>query len=192
MSGNPYQAPGPVHLPFPSAALTGPVSIREQHLSTEASVKGAAILHLLGGSLLALFCVGMLMDLATQADHGPGGGSQESLSAAWPVVGLVLAVLQFMTGLALRKFRPRARVVAIVFSCIGLIFIPIGTVVCGYFLYLLAGKKGAFIFTPAYQEIIAATPEMKYKGSLLVSALLVALFVLLGLGALIVLGRGGG
>jgi hypothetical protein len=41
------------------------------------------------------------------------------------------------------------------------------------------GKEARFIMTPEYQRIIAATPHVKYKTSILVKVLLALLLILL-------------
>ena len=70
-------------------------------------------------------------------------------------------------------------------SVVGLIGFPIGTLISGYILYLLWGKKGRVIFSPEYQAVIAATPHVKYKTSIVVWILLglVVVLILAGIGA---------
>jgi hypothetical protein len=63
---------------------------------------------------------------------------------------------------------PSARVAAIVFAGIGLLGFPIGTLINGYILYLLLSQKGRRIFQPDYAHIVAATPEVKYRTSIVV------------------------
>lgn len=190
MSDNPYQTPEFAHLPPQLPGALDAVAIREQHLSTEASIKGLGGLYVLSGSLLFLSGVGTLVVLVVQKAGGFDGQSMEPVVGIMSVVYLGLSVLHFLTGLALRKFKPWARIVAIVFAAIGLLLFPVGTLIGGYILYLLAGRKGNFIFTPAYQEIMAATPGMKYKTSIIVWIVLSIFIVSMVLGVVLLLARG--
>ena len=67
-----------------------------------------------------------------------------------------------------------------VLAVLGLIQIPIGTIINGYVLYLMFSDKGKVVFSPEYQEIREATPEVKYKTSMIVWVFLAILVVLLG------------
>jgi hypothetical protein len=68
-----------------------------------------------------------------------------------------------------------------VLSALGLLGFPIGTLVNAYILYLYLSKKGRTIFAPEYKDVIAATPHVKYRTSIVVwvfLALVVGLVVL--------------
>jgi hypothetical protein len=75
-------------------------------------------------------------------------------------------LLLFFGGWGLRKLTPWGRVVGIVIGVIGLAAIPIGTILSIYILYLLLSKKSKMVFSPAYKEVMAATPKVKYKTSI--------------------------
>ena len=65
------------------------------------------------------------------------------------VVGIFViafAVFYFVLARRLRQFRPWARTVTVVISCIGLLGVPLGTIVNGAFLYVLI--KGKHLFPP--------------------------------------------
>jgi hypothetical protein len=70
----------------------------------------------------------------------------------------------------------------IVLSCFGLLGFPIGTLISAYFLYLLSSQKGVYIFSPEYARVIAATPHIKYKTSIIGWILLGILVFFIGLG----------
>jgi hypothetical protein len=97
---------------------------------------------------------------------------------------LGLGILQGATAMGIRKLQNWARYVAVVFSVIGLLGFPIGTIISAYFLYLLLSQKGTMVFSDEYKEIIAATPHLKYKTSIIVIILLILLVVILVFGAL--------
>jgi hypothetical protein len=63
--------------------------------------------------------------------------------------------------------------------------VPIGTLINAYILYLVFSRKGRTILSEDYQQVIAATPHIKYKTSIIVwifLGLLVALLAIAFLG----------
>jgi hypothetical protein len=62
---------------------------------------------------------------------------------------LVSAVFSAALGYGLRTFRPWARTGAIVMSFAGLLAVPLGTILCGPFLYVLVKSKHLFTAQPA-------------------------------------------
>lgn len=153
----------------PPIVASNPEEIRKANLTHEASVRSIGILYLLG----AIFCI-----IAGIASIFTSGFSIESI-----VVGLMMIVLgafQIWVGRKLRQLDPVAKVPATVLSAIGLLGFPLGTLINGYVLYLLHSAKGKVVFSPEYHAVIAATPHIKYKTSLLVW-LFLGLLVLLAL-----------
>jgi hypothetical protein len=84
------------------------------------------------------------------------------LTFAWLVPGQITmahaAVLLFIVKFAafvavvarsLRKFQPWARTATVVLCSIGLLVIPLGTFLCGPFLYVLVKSKHLFASEPA-------------------------------------------
>jgi ABC-type multidrug transport system permease subunit len=68
---------------------------------------------------------------------------------------------------------------------------PIGTLINAYILYLFLSKKGRTVFSPGYQEVIAATPDVKYKTSIVVWIFiaLVLAFIVIAVGVAVIGGR---
>lgn len=67
-------------------------------------------------------------------------------------------------------------------TVLGLLGIPIGTLISLSILYLLLSEKGRMVFSPEYKAVIAATPHVRYRTSLVNWVLLfVFLAVLVGL-----------
>jgi|JI10StandDraft_1071094.scaffolds.fasta_scaffold48230_3 hypothetical protein len=156
--------------------------VRHQYLKHEASVKSVGSLYLLGGILWTLIGFG------TVAMAFPSGELLQGL-----LIGAFLLVLggaQLWVGLALQKLRPWTRIPTAVLSAIGLLGFPLGTLINGYILYLILGKKGKMVFSPEYAAVIEQTPHIKYRTPVLLWVLLglVVLAVVLGLGA-VVLGK---
>ena len=173
MTINPY-AP-PTDASFVPEAPTGPEAIRKQYLSHEASVKSVGTLYLLGAILMVpigLFLIGSVL----------AGRLQDVFPAVFGVVYVVLGLLQGATAIGLRRLQPWARIVGIVFSVIGLLGFPIGTLISAYILYLLASQKGNYIFTDEYRRVVEQTPHIKYRTSMIVIILLVILLILFVIG----------
>jgi len=84
-------------------------------------------------------------------------------------------------AISIRKVEKSGRSVVTVFSSLGLILYPFGSLINCYFLYLLWTKKGRFIFTPKYQKVIKATPHIKCKTHIAVWILLGLAFAALGI-----------
>jgi hypothetical protein len=133
--------------------------IRNEHIKHEASVKSVGVLYFIGAFFMVLLG-GMILI----APSGPAG--VETVMAG--VIIVCAAALQFALGMALRRLKRWARIVAGVFSGIGLLGFPLGTIINGFILYLLFSKKGKTVFSPEYQEVIAQTPHIKYRTSIIV------------------------
>jgi len=151
---------------------------RRAHIGHEASIRAVGLLYYLGG-------VGVLLAgiaaLALPSRDRPGG-------VVFMLALLALAVAQFFGGWGVRKFRPWARILGCVISAIGLLGFPVGTVINVYILYLFLSKKGRTIFSPEYQDVIAATPHIKYRTSIVVwifLALVLALILFAVFGAFV-------
>ena len=143
-------------------------AIRKEHISREASIKSIGILYYLGGAFLAL--AGGLALVGPRQDL-----------AVFMIVGIPLGVGQVFVGWGLRQLKKWAQITSCIISAVGLFAFPVGTLINAYILYLLLTKKGRTVFTPEYQEVIAATPDVKYRTSIIVwifLALLVALIAL--------------
>lgn len=171
-SFNPY---APVLETAVLGSQTDAEATRRLYLNHEASVKAIGFLFALGGFFLSILAI---FQIAAVANMGMVGATEAIIVAS---MFAVLGPLQLSTGIALRKLKPWSRIVAAVFSAIGLIAFPIGTLINGYFLYLLLGKKGTFVFSPEYAAILEATPHIKYKISKWVIGLLVVVLVFLAL-----------
>lgn len=151
--------------------------LRRKYIKHEAAIRSCGILDYIGGVAFCFLGGGMLLS-NTLYRSALGAGALAAVAAVYLVIG----ILSIIVGFGIRRLRPWARIASVVLSAIGLLEIPIGTVINGYILYLLASRKGQLIFTPQYAEIIAATPHVKYRSFLV-------LWVILGvLAALILFG----
>ena len=143
---------------------------RQRYLAHEASVKSIGTLYLLGAFLLTL--IGLTMVVTTAA-----AGEFLSVGLLVGAIYVVLGTLQGFVGYGLRRLQRWARIGAILFSVVGLLGIPIGTLISVYFLYLLLSEKGRIVFSDEYQRVIEQTPHMRYKTSLVVWIFLILLVI---------------
>ena len=184
MDQNPYAVEASAYLA--PQELTDVESIRKRYLGHEASVKSIGTLYLIGGVFsLLISTVYIIAGISSFGDPSPSnfaGPALELLVALAVGAGfLSLGAIQIWSGIGVRKLRPAARIGATVISAIGLLGFPIGTLVSAYFLYLLLSEKGSYVFSDAYKQVIALTPHMRYKTSILtwiVVILLVSLVLL--------------
>ena len=167
MSDNPYAAPQSIDVPV--ELLSDVEAVRKEHLGTEASIKSIGLLYWLAAFFLAIATFGISMDRPSV--NGP----------AYTAFLIGLAALYGITGFAIRRLKPWARWVAVVLSIPGLIGFPIGTIISIYFLYLLLCRKSAMVFSAPYQDVIAATPHIKYRTSKWVWIVLGLLLAVFGL-----------
>lgn len=178
---NPYEATEFLSDESPlSEVPSNAEAIRKEHLNHEASIRSIGMLYLLGGVLSVLLGAGILTRTILEAP----GGQYAILGYVVGFVYMALGAVQFVIGRDLRNFGKSARIGGIVLSCIGLLAIPVGTLISGYFLYLLAGRKGQYIFSDEYQAIRRATPQIVYHTSMIVW-IFAALLLLLIIGAII-------
>jgi hypothetical protein len=167
---NPYASPMAVG----GTPSTEVEVIRMEHLSHEASIRSIGSLHYLGAILALLIWLPAVLVLFFTV--GAIGAPEVLLLAL--VLGFV--VLNVAIGRGLRRLHRGARVGAALFAVLGLLALPIGTLISGYILYLLFSPKGNRIFSEEYQEVVRQTPDMVYRTSAGLMAFAI-LLVLLGL-----------
>lgn len=162
-------------------------AIRREHLSHEASIRAMGLLFLLGAVLLTLYVVaggfmGVLALIAIAQGQANADLVGIGILVGIFVLVILITILQWWVGLGLRRLDHRVRTPAIALSALGLLGFPVGTLINGYFLYLLLSKKGKYILTPQYQAIRAATPHIRYRTSIVVWIFLILLIVVLAVG----------
>ncbi|MCK6544550.1 hypothetical protein L6R52_01645 [Myxococcota bacterium] len=167
---NPFESPqaelGAEHPDAPhGSASADDERIRRELLNHEASLQAVGRLMMLGGGIMALAALALVVGAAAT---GPG-----MLGVA--AIYVVLAIPGLWIGNLLRKLDPRGRIPAAVLNAIGLLGIPIGTLISAYILYLLLSVKGQRVLSTEYQGIVARTPHIRYKSPILVIVLLAIL-----------------
>jgi hypothetical protein len=184
---NPFEVPPSLpHNPFappdPGSWATAGISsdadaVRTLHLAHEGSVQSVGLLYVIGGTGGLL--LGGILLIGTRTDSGPD-------RMPMFVVGsllIALSVLQLFTARGLRRLQPWARIPAGVISGIGLLAIPLGTIINGYILYLLFSSRGRLVFSDHYKTIMQQTPHIRHRTSIVVWILLILLLSLFVIGA---------
>jgi hypothetical protein len=141
-------------------------AIRREHIQREAAIRSIGILYYIAAAGL------LVVSLAALAGSNAGLGGLGVTGRA-PLAFMGIFFVAFGAGLifvgrALRQLRPWARIAAIVIAFLGLLNAPTGTLINIYILYLLFSEKGRRIFESDYPEIVAATPDVKAKTSIIV------------------------
>jgi hypothetical protein len=178
---NPYAAPIAPYATGSSGSQVEAERIRHDLGPHEANVRALGLIYLTFSILFGLAALGLLaatlMGQLTTPDAGP---------IPWFGVAGVVALgcwLYYWIGSGLRALRPYPRVGAIVISGLGVLGFPLGTLIHGYFLYLLVSDKGKKVFSPEYQLVIAATPHLKFQSRWMLGCFV----ILLVLGAIFAL-----
>lgn len=162
---NPYAAK-----PVEQKAVSDVESIRRQHLSHEASIKSMGLLFMLAG-VVALLVGLVYFVLIVSSFLLPNQARDTETLALLAVIATVAAaigIFQLVVAIGLRKLAPWAKIPAVALAGIGLLGFPLGTLINGYFIYLLLCQKGSTVFSEDYRSIIAQTPHIKYKTSIIV------------------------
>jgi hypothetical protein len=157
MAANPY-APPRAHVDDAAQSNSEAEEIRQEHIKHETSVRSIGILYYLSGGAMVALAIALIA----------GPARTGTLSAGIGVIYLGIGVLMLFVARGVRKLRPWARTTTTVLAIIGLLGFPVGTLINGYILYLLHSKKGKRIFEEDYQDIIEATPHVKYRTSVVV------------------------
>jgi hypothetical protein len=153
---NPFAAPEtPVGGFLAQAPVTEAEVIRRAHLSHETNLKSLGSLYILGAIVSLAIAIGPIFLTGT-------------LNARMAVIFLLSGVLGGVSGYGLRGLHSWVKIPAAIIGVIQLFNIGVGTIIGICTLYFVFSKKGSFILTPEYHEIIRQTPHVKYKTSWIV------------------------
>ena len=175
---NPYAPPKASIAPGGVATPEDAERVRRELLTHETSIRGIGSLYLLGAFANGLGAVGVIAMAAfeSSAETSPG------LLGIGVVYGLLSWLLYYL-GIGLRRLNAEVRTGVTILAVIGLLFIPIGTLINGYILYLIHCGRGKRVMTPEYQAIFAQTPHIKYRSPVwkFILIILIIAFAILGL-----------
>lgn len=183
---NPYAAPQAEITPGTAGAIEGAEQIRRQLLSHEASLRSIGTLYLIGAYLGGFMTLIMLVAVVLI----PLFQQQEFQDLGLMIVLLVVygffSFVSYYLGRGLRNLDPKVRTGVTIFSVLGLLGFPFGTLINGYILYLLHCEKGKRVMSAEYQRIVAQTPHIKYRTPTWLVILLVLMIA--GIAVMIIVG----
>jgi hypothetical protein len=177
-----YRPPA-ANLEFAAPPRDDAVAIREAHIGHERQLKSVGLLFGLGAVMMLLTLVAVLMP---GVDGGPGNARQLAGVVGGGVLIGLLAAAAGALAYGYRTLSPWVKYIGTPVSMLGLLAIPVGTLIHAYILYLLWCEKGRRVLAADYAAIIQATPQVRYKrtvGDWIALALLLLLVV--GLGAML-------
>lgn len=169
---NPYAAPEALVYdlaPGQSHAET----VRREHVRHEIQIKSVGSLYFLSALFMLIAAAGLLL-APVGSIQGPF--SATGIGAFYLVLGLAVGYLAY----GFRRLRPWVRIPGAILSGLGLLAIPIGTLINGWILYIMFCEKGRTILDPAYAEIVRATPHVEYVRTLGDKIALGVLFAIIG------------
>jgi hypothetical protein len=168
--------------------------IRRTHLNHEANIKSIGSLIILGGIFLTLGAVLIVSGV------GNNPGATTPLPTWVATLYGILGPVSIVLGVGLQRLQPWARWTQVVLAVLGMLggvvntivtirtqpqlseligcFAVVGFLINGCYLYLLLSPKATMIFSSQYKEIIAKTPHIRCRTSLLVK-IFVGLFLFL-------------
>ena len=122
----------------------------------EKHVNIIGIIEIIFGALAALAGVvvmalagigGALLSTASEAPAGTGG-LIAGIGLGLGILIIGIGVLEIVAGIALRSYKPWARIVVIILAALGLLSFPIGTAFGVYVLWALLNKDTVALFEP--------------------------------------------
>jgi len=167
---NPY-APPKANVDDVNVPATEAEAVRLEHIKHEASIRSIGTLYYIGGAFMLLGGIGMAITV----------DPTEPLLRPLGIFYLVMGTISVVVAWGVRRLRKWAAGASIVLSGLSLLGFPMGTLIGAYILYLLLSAKGRRIFAPDYAEIVAATPHVKYRTSIVVWIALGVLVLLIAL-----------
>lgn len=188
------------YAPPSAAARVAPVDIpdaialRSEHLEYEASVLALGWWYYFLAFLqlgFGLLCAGLALFLGF-ADLPPDEEISPAVLAAmmgvFAVVSLAFGALCGYAGWGVRSFAPESRIPGLINAGIQVTFFPFGMIAGVAGLYLLLLPKSKAVLSHHYQDVRAATPELKARWHPLFWALPVTILVsAVGFGSMIAL-----
>lgn len=159
-------------------------SIRRQCIQHEATIREMGALYIIGSCASFLSVAGILLGAILGGRDGEVDFAGQIMLFVLGGVMAIVAGFQLWFAIKLRAFEPWTRPVATVFSVLGLLGIPLGTLISIFQLIALQSTEANQIFSPEYKEIIRRTPHIKPRPSILLWILLAILGLML-LGGLV-------
>lgn len=152
MNENPYAPPQAV-LEDLEPNVSAAEATRRAHIAHERQLKSVGFLYFLYAAFLALM-------VALEFANGT-----RLPTVAWigTATMAALAAGSAVLGYGFRTLRPWVRIPGAVMSGLGLLAVPVGTLINGYVLYLILNARGRVVLAPGYRAVIDATPHVRYR-----------------------------
>lgn len=163
MNTNPYAASEAV-IEAPVENREAMEDMRHQFIKHEASVKSIGILYFIAAVLFGF--VGGAALFGANGNAGSGA------------IGFVVCALYLWLGISVQRLKAGSKIGIGILSGLGLLAIPIGTIINAYILWLVFSAKGKTVFSDEYKEVIEATPHIKYKTSKIVVGFLIFIVII--------------
>jgi hypothetical protein len=171
---NPYSAPQARVADVGSGDNEHAEEVRREHLKHEAGIRSAGTYY--GLYALVLFFATVIFAFGAVMGNDPQSSRAVMIISAIIFGGIFWFFYKLASGM--RALKSWTRMPAAVVSGIGLLGFPVGTLINGYIMWLVLSKKGTFILSPEYAEIVAATPHIKQKTSIVVWIFLVLILAI--------------
>jgi hypothetical protein len=185
--------PPPAVVPNAAGAASAEAT-RLAYLSHEQNVRSiGTYFYFSGGMLLVLAAFLLLCGLI--ATLGGKGNSSVPLVIVTVecLVFVVMGGFLLWTAGKFKRLDPRGVIPGTILAVLGLLSIPIGTIINAFILYLIYSEKGRFVFSEPYRSVVDATPQIVCKMPLwvkIVIGLVILAFVsVVAISVLIALGH---
>jgi hypothetical protein len=129
-------------------------------------VKVLGVLYLAVGGCMLVGALFLAMTMGGVAGLVGATADPEDAALAVPILGIagtalaaffgIFSLPSLITGYGLLNYKPWARIVGIVLSAVSLIFIPCGTIVGAYGLWVLLNKESERLFSSV--PVTSSTP----------------------------------
>lgn len=152
---NPYAAPAGALAPVDGSDME---LERRDHRTHEARVRGLGVAWMVQGVVRVLGAVIPARAAWEQAESATSPG-------LWTTAGLMAAVgvATILSGVGVRRLQQWGWILGMLTSLVGLIYVPMGTVLSLWAMGLLLAPKGLRIFAPDYAELQAQTPDVSWE-----------------------------
>jgi hypothetical protein len=148
---NPYSAPE-AEVGDPSPGPGAAEQRRREFIGHERQLKSVGTVF----SLPAMVFVIAFMLALVFAVTGDDSVSLPALAAQGTLAALFIAL-----AIGFRRLQPWVKWPGTVVSAIGVLGVPVGTIVFGVVLYLIWCRAGRVVLDPAYRDVIQATPQLQ-------------------------------
>jgi hypothetical protein len=173
---NPYAAPATTDFSRNVSDSGDAEQIRRKHLSHETSLRSTGALYIIGFVMLLFLAISFSQTLVDLMHPEQKWNTDQLWAFGLCALPLSLGVWQLVIGIGLRKLKASARIPATIVAVLWMLWIPFGTIISGYFLYLFWSSKSRVVMSDEYHEIMKQTPHIKHPNSWFI---LIVLFLLI-------------